>query len=309
MRLKKLIYRATRGLAWVEFFDIDEKMSDYEGKQMDMCVYFVIYPATVKILKQRIEKICHSFNSHTMEFPSRMKDINSLYAKTVQEEKEAFDTLQKTEGNFKAYLTHCLEHKRLENKEISVLAVYRFYLQKSVQIYQTINKLKTKANICFGLIWVPEYLEETLRQSITRGAMIKRIEDFQGLEPPTYFRLNEFSFAFHEIVTTYGIPNYKEINPTTFNMVTFPFLFGIMFGDIGHGGILFGAAVWLCWNKEKALKMHAAMEGFIKARYLLLLMGFFATYCGLVYNDFMSIPLNLFGSCYQTQDKKTKEFD
>jgi hypothetical protein len=32
MRLKKLIYRATRGLAWVEFFDIDEKINDYEGK-------------------------------------------------------------------------------------------------------------------------------------------------------------------------------------------------------------------------------------------------------------------------------------
>jgi len=77
-------------------------------------------------------------------------------------------------------------------------------------------------------------------------------------------------------------------------MVTFPFLFGIMFGDIGHGGILLGFGIWLCWAQVKPKEL----EGFFKARYLLLLMGLFATYCGLIYNDFMSLPLNLFSSCY-----------
>ncbi len=34
------------------------------------------------------------------------------------------------------------------------------------------------------------------------------------------------------------------------------------------------------------------------ARYLFALMGFFALYCGVLYNDFASLRLNLFGSCY-----------
>lgn len=30
-------------------------------------------------------------------------------------------------------------------------------------------------------------------------------------------------------------------------------------------------------------------------------MGIFATFCGMVYNDFLSIPLDLFGSCYNME--------
>ncbi len=107
-------------------------------------------------------------------------------------------------------------------------------------------------------------------------------------------------YAFHEIVVTYGTPSYKEVNPTTFNMVTFPFLFGIMFGDIGHGFLLFLFGVYLCWKNEAILKSNKALSPLLKARYLFLSMGFFATYCGFIYNDMMAMPLNLFGSCYET---------
>lgn len=103
--------------------------------------------------------------------------------------------------------------------------------------------------------------------------------------------------VFQEIVNTYGIPNYKEVNPSVFAIVTFPFLFGIMFGDIGHGFVLFLVGSTLCLASDK-LKHIPSMEAILSIRYILLLMGFFATFCGLIYNDFMAIPLWLFGSCY-----------
>jgi len=46
------------------------------------------------------------------------------------------------------------------------------------------------------------------------------------------------------------------------------------------------------------------MKEIMPLRYLFLLMGIFATYCGLIYNDFFSLKLDLFGSCYNEDFKK-----
>lgn len=63
--------------------------------------------------------------------------------------------------------------------------------------------------------------------------------------PPTWFNLNDFTAPFQLITDTYGIPNYKEVNPTYFGIITFPFEFGVMFGDIGHGGMILLTSLFL----------------------------------------------------------------
>jgi len=114
-----------------------------------------------------------------------------------------------------------------------------------------------------------------------------------AMTQPTHFHTTEFTHTFQQIVNTYGVPSYKELNPAFFTSVTFPFLFGVMFGDIGHGLLLLTAASALC-----LLPPSLSTTDIYKHRYLLLLMGLFSTFCGLIYNDFLSIPLNIFGSCY-----------
>ncbi len=85
------------------------------------------------------------------------------------------------------------------------------------------------------------------------------------------------------------------MNPSVFGCVTFPFLFAVMFGDLCHGTILFLIGIMLCLFAEPLKK--TAIGGIVMARYLILLMGFFATYIGLCSNDFTSIPIEG-GSCY-----------
>ena len=63
---------------------------------------------------------------------------------------------------------------------------------------------------------------------------------------PTKFVCNTYTQSAQEIVETYGVARYQEANPSLFTTVTFPFLFGVMFGDMAHGAILLTFGAYLC---------------------------------------------------------------
>jgi len=156
-----------------------------------------------------------------------------------------------------------------------------------------------------GLIWVPAKFEKTLlsavedmrqSQNVNGPHLIPREPDSE-LTPPTFFDHNCITGGFQMIVDTYGIPEYKEANPALFTIVTFPFLFGVMFGDVMHGGMLFAFGIWLCLANRTPTNIPGMVAPF---RHFILMMGFFSLYCGFIYNDYTSVGLYLFGpSCYE----------
>ena len=110
------------------------------------------------------------------------------------------------------------------------------------------------------------------------------------------------------MVDTFDIPRYKEINPGYFIIITFPFLFGVMLGDIGPNLFLFCFSVYLLINKKiKTLSKGAnsMIQALVKERYFLSLMSIFSFYCGLIYNDFLSIPI-YFNLRYRKSEIKKK---
>jgi len=59
------------------------------------------------------------------------------------------------------------------------------------------------------------------------------------MTPPTKLKNGFFAKPFTMLVEMYGLPAYNDINPTSYFAITYTLLFGLMFGDLGQGAIIF----------------------------------------------------------------------
>jgi V/A-type H+-transporting ATPase subunit I len=92
--------------------------------------------------------------------------------------------------------------------------------------------------------WVPSAQVETLRKKLKEASKEILIEarpmGRAGHESnvPVSLQNPGFLGAFETLVNTYSRPRYQEIDPTVLIAITFPLLYGAMFGDVGHGLVL-----------------------------------------------------------------------
>jgi V/A-type H+-transporting ATPase subunit I len=77
---------------------------------------------------------------------------------------------------------------------------------------------------------------------------------------PTCLKNPFFLKPFEKLVFGYDIPDYHEVEPTLFFALGFLLMFGVMFGDVGHGLVLF--LLGLCVSK-KIKKASLVQIGFI----------------------------------------------
>ena len=159
--------------------------------------------------------------------------------------------------------------------------------------------------------WVPEEqvpqllsTVEEVTESRTLVHVSDPVKDYQpGPKPPTRFKNPAPVRPFEGLVSTFGLPAYGEIDPTPLVALAFVIMFGMMFGDLGHGLILMMAGALLAFRtrlpaglKRGLLKiplMPLAVQvvrdlyGF-NAGWVLLLCGASASVFGLLYGSVFS---------------------
>ncbi len=75
-------------------------------------------------------------------------------------------------------------------------------------------------------------------------------ESDRRITPPTKLKNSWFTKPFGMFVEMYGLPGYRDIDPTPFVAITYSLLFGIMFGDVGQGLVLMFIG-WFFWHYKK----------------------------------------------------------
>jgi V-type H+-transporting ATPase subunit a len=287
---ERMIWRATRGNVYLKAVALPAKTVDpTTGVPVDKSAIAVFYSGERSAAK--ITKLCDTGGVNKYACPEDPIERARLLQDTASRLVD-LNTLISSNASMR---------NAILSRVASTIDGWQYQVQREKAIYHCLNltNFDRKRQCLIAECWVPVKHLDRLQRLLTEasadsGASVPSVLQMINTKemPPTHFETNKLTAAFQAIVDSYGIARYREYNPAVFTVITFPFLFAIMFGDVGHGTIMTIVAVLVIWQ-ERAL-MEAGLPDMLRTpfagRYCILLMGIFSIYTGAIYNDCFSLP-------------------
>uniref|UniRef100_A0A8U7P9X0 V-type proton ATPase subunit a n=1 Tax=Corvus moneduloides TaxID=1196302 RepID=A0A8U7P9X0_CORMO len=291
---EKMLWRVCKGYPFLTYAELDKALEDPDtGETTKWAVFLVSYWG--EQIGQKVKKICDCYRCHVFPYPDTTEERQAVVEGLNVRIQDLETVLNKTEEYLRQVLYKASE------------SIYTWVIQvkKMKAIYHVLNLCSFDVtNKCLiAEVWCPVADLQNLRHALEEGS-VTTISSFMNTipttqPPPTLIRTNKFTSGFQSIVDAYGVGSYGEVNPALYTIITFPFLFAVMFGDFGHGLLMFiFALLTIMYENHPRIKraQDEIMKMLFEGRYVILLMGLFSIYTGLIYNDCFSKSINIFGS-------------
>jgi len=313
-KIMKGLWRASRGKAYFSFdrelgITVKDPKSGAEVKKTPFVAYFQTGPESA--LARRVKNVCLAMSANMYNWPR-----NAVEAKRKEDELQ--NDLKRNDRLLKDFTSFMEEEAREFVDQVdggnSKIENYRLFCKKEKSAYTILN-LFTDGLTYRCDLWFPKSEFEALSAKLhgvktasgQHAVLLLSREAPAGI-PPTYVQTNDFLEPWQGVINTYGIPSYKTANPVVITSVTFPFIFGMMYGDVGHGSMLLCAGLFLIWRGSKP----GAKYDFplYSIRFVIAQMGFFAVFAGLMYNDlFGMVSFEFFESRFMSNGSMVESFN
>lgn len=295
--LERVLWRALRGNLYMNYAEIEHDFGD--PSVTDQPVFknvFVIFAHGTAVLA-KIRKICESMGGTLYPVESDVAQRDARLHEVLERIEDHENILYSTNAARRAELLKVAES----------ISAWDDLVFREKRVYATMNMCHydTSQKTMVAEAWAPSTelgsVQLALRRAtdLTGSHVSSVMQTVRTKEaPPTYQRTNKLTEGFQAIMDAYGIATYQEANPGLYAVITFPFLFAVMFGDMGHGVLMSLAAGTMVWFESKLARsrLDEITQMFFYGRYIILLMGLFAIFTGLMYNDIFSRSTFLFRS-------------
>lgn len=219
------------------------EISHYQG-----LLHVVI--AGLKEKEQSLATVLKAADFHSLELPEEFSGHPSKVArhlkeqeqKILQEQRHLQTEIQKKAGEYK---------ERLNQATQTLLA--------ASGLSQFGSSLRSRGGLAHIAGWVPARQIDALKASLTQGLSGPVIVEHRQPETqeqhqvPSCVQHARWLQPFSALVRNFGVPRYTEVDPTWFFAISFVTMFGMMFGDLGHGAIIF-LAPWLIPGKLRKIR-------------------------------------------------------
>lgn len=207
-----------------------------EGSRDDTHVYGVYFSAESNI--QQLDAIFKSLHFERLHLPDEYEGTTREVCRKLEEEIAALNTeILSTDDKIRAAFKDDGPKLLAVRKRLTELS-NNFDVRKLAALVE--NKRGDHFILCG---WMPEDQFSLFMDDIKKDpdvfVIVEDNNEEYFSEPPTKLKNPKFFKPFEMFIRMYGLPAHNEIDPTIFVALTYTFIFGAMFGDVGQGLCLF----------------------------------------------------------------------